>query len=400
MKWILRCAIALICFHPAAALAQETPAVPSSATEPEGILAEPGGITRATLWADRHLGKGDLTNGIYIDHGNMIPGAGWASAGPGYRQWFAKDSLFVDASASISVKNFRKAQARVELPKFLKSRLALGAQAYWQDYGRLDYFDVGPATSVENKSIYGIESTQLTAYATFQPFRWMDIGGKVGWMNPETSYHEGPFLPRFLSSTTFVPMEVSATIDTRDFPNHPTSGIVLRGVGARYDDRTSGTQSFDKVEAEAAGFVPIAGGRLVLALHGWYVGTEARTTGGTVPFYLQPSLGGLNTLRSFTDYRFHDDHMLVANAEMRLALMTHLDLAFFADAGNVAARRGDLDLAKKSFGTGLRLHTRRETYAMVDVANGSEGWRVLFRLKDPLSLSRLNKKSTLVPFVP
>jgi outer membrane protein assembly factor BamA len=119
-----------------------------------------------------------------------------------------------------------------------------------------------------------------------------------------------------------------------------------------------------------------------------------------VPFYLQPSLGGLNTLRSYTDYRFHDDHMLVANAEMRFALMTHLDLAVFADAGNVAARRGDLDLAKRSYGGGFRLHTRRETFAMADFANGTEGWRILFRLKDPLALSRLNKKSTLVPFVP
>ena len=84
----------------------------------------------------------------------------------------------------------------------------------------------------------------------------------------------------------------------------------------------------------------------------------------------------LNTLRSFTDYRFHDDNMLLANAELRLALMTHLDLAVFADAGNVAARAGDLDLDKRSYGAGFRLHTRRETFAMVDVAHGDEGWRV------------------------
>ena len=388
-----------MCFPPVAAFAQEPPAVPSSATEPQGFLIEPDGITRAVLFADRHLGKGDLTNGIYADWGNMIPGAGWLSIGPGYKHWYGKDSLFVDASASISVNNYRMAQARVELPKFLKSRLALGAQARWQDFGRVDYFDVGPATSLDARSIYGVESTQLTAYATLRPVRWIDIGGQVGWMNPDTSHVEGPFLTRLTSHKEFVPMEVSATIDTRDFPGHPTSGIVLRGVAARYEDRTSGTQSFDKVETEAAGFLPIAGGRIVLGLHGWYVGTDPRD-GGTVPFYLQPSLGGLSTLRSFTDYRFHDDHMLVANAELRVAVMTHLDLAFFADAGNVAALRRDLDLAKQSFGTGLRLHTRRETFATLDVANGDEGWRVLFRLKDPLSLSRLNKKTTLVPFVP
>ena len=399
MNFFLRCALALLCFQPVAALAQEPPPVPSSATEPQGLLAEPDVVTRAALFADRHLGKGDLTNGIYVDWGNMIPGAGWASVGPGYKHWYAKDSLFVDASAAISVHNYRMAQARIEAPKFLKSRLALGTLVRWLDFGRVDYFDVGPATSIDNNSVYGIESTQVSAFATLRPFRWMDINGQIGWMNPVTNYHEGPFLPQLVSSTTFVPMEVSATIDTRDFPGHPTSGIVLRGVGARYDDRTTGTQSFDKVEGEAAGFLPIGGGRVVLALHGWYVGTEARN-GGTVPFYLQPSLGGVSTLRSFTDYRFHDDHMLLANAELRLALMTHLDLAMFADAGNVASRRNDLDLAKRSFGAGLRFHTRRETFAMIDAANGDEGWRVLFRLKDPLGLARINRKSVLVPFVP
>ena len=389
-----------MCFHPAAALAQEPPALPSAATEPQGIVAEPSGITRVVLFADRHLGKGDLTNGIYLDWGNMVPGAGWGSIGPGYKQWYGKDSLFVDASASISVKNYRMAQARVEAPKFLKSRLALGAQARWQDFGNVDYFDVGPDTRLENKTDYAITSTQLTGYATLRPTRWMDIGGEIGWINPSTEHVDGPFLPRLQSERTFVPMQVSATIDTRDFPGHPTSGIMLRGVGARYDDRTSGEMTFDKTEAEAAGFLPIGGGRVVLALHGWYVGTEPKTAGGSVPFYLQPSLGGVSTLRGYTDYRFHDDHMVLAQAEMRLALMTHVDFAVFGDAGNVAARRSDLNLDKRSYGVGFRMHTRRETFAMLDMAKGDEGWRFLFRLKDPLSLGRLNKKATFVPFVP
>jgi outer membrane protein assembly factor BamA len=400
VKLLLRCAVALICVHPAAALAQEPPALPSSATEPQGIVAEPGGITRAVLFADRHLGKGDLTNGIYWDWGNMIPGAGWMSIGPGYKHWYGKDSLFVDASASISVHNYGMAQARVEAPTFLKSRLALGAQARWQDFRSVDYFDVGSDTVLDFQSNYAIKSTQVSAYATLRPTRWMDVGAQVGWMNPETSYVEGLFLRRLEGRTTFVPMEVSATIDTRDFPGHPTSGIVLRGVGARYDDRTSGAMSFDKTEAEAAGFLPIGGGRVVLALHGWYVGTEPRTDGGSVPFYLQPSLGGLNTLRGYTDFRFHDDHMVVAQAEMRLKLMTHVDFAVFGDAGNVAAHRDDLNFDKRSYGVGFRMHTRRETFAMLDMAKGDEGWRFLFRLKDPLNLGRLNRKTSLVPFVP
>jgi hypothetical protein len=111
-------------------------------------------------------------------------------------------------------------------------------------------------------------------------------------------------------------------------------------------------------------------------------------------------MGGVNTLRSFTDYRFRDDNMLVFNAELRLALMRHLDVALFADAGNVAARVDDLNLEKRSYGAGFRLHTRRETFAMVDMATGDEGWKVSFRFKDPLSFGRITKRALLVPFVP
>jgi hypothetical protein len=397
VKLLRHCAFALMLFLPGAAMAQEPPAVPSSASEPQGFVPEPDFITRTVLFADRHLGKGDLTNGIYLEYGNMIPGAGWASAGPGYRHWYANDSLFVNAGAAISVNNYRMGVAQVELPKFLKSRLALGAQARWQDFGRIDYFGVGPATTADVKAVYGVESTQLMAYATLRPFRWMDIDGQIGWANPDVSHVEGPFFAS--EKRTFVPAEVSLTIDTRDFPGHPTSGVVLRGSGARYDDRTTGLNTFKQYEGEVASFVPIAGGRMVVALHGWLVRSDTED-GHTVPFYLQPNMGGVNTLRSFTDYRFRDNNMLVFSAELRLALMTHLDVALFADAGNVAARVDDLDLEKRSYGAGFRLHTRRETFAMVDMATGDEGWRVSFRLKDPLSFGRITKRALLVPFVP
>jgi len=157
--------------------------------------------------------------------------------------------------------------------------------------------------------------------------------------------------------------------------------------------------TFKRYESEAAGFLPIAGGRVVLALHGWAV-TSDTGPDQLVPFYLQPSLGGSNSLRGYSDYRFHDRNMLVVNAEARIALMTHLDLAVFADAGNVAAQWRDLDLARQSFGAGLRLHTRRTTFARLDAARGDEGWRVMFRLTDPLDLARLTRRSGSAPFVP
>jgi hypothetical protein len=399
VKIVVCWVFAAISLIPATALAQEPPPVPSSATEPQGFVAEPDLLTRVVLFADRQLGKGDLTNGIYVDYGNMIPGAGWASIGPGFRHWYAEDAFFVDASAGISVNGYKGAQARAELPALLKSRLVLGTRARWQDFGRIDYFGVGPDSSLDAVSVYGVKSTQIMGYATLRPLRRFDIDAQIGWMNPEARYVEGPLQPPVFAKREFIFNEVAATVDTRDFPGHPTSGVVARGAASRYDDRISGAHTFNRYEGELAGFVPMAGGRAVLGMHAWMVQSDAEA-GQTVPLYLQPSLGGVNSLRSFTDYRFRDNNMLLATAELRVAMMTHLDLAFFADAGNVAARAADLDLDKRSYGTGLRFHTRRETFAMIDVAHGSEGWHAMFRLKDPLMLGRLSRKTTIVPFVP
>ncbi len=138
---------------------------------------------------------------------------------------------------------------------------------------------------------------------------------------------------------------------------------------------------------------------MVLALHGWLAASDTAAD-AIVPFYMQPSLGGHNTLRGYTDYRFHDRNLLVMNVEARVAIFTHVDAAVFADAGNVAAQVSDLNLDKRSYGVGWRLHSHSSTFARLDLAHGGEGWNVLFRLSDPLHLSRITRRLAPVPFVP
>jgi outer membrane protein assembly factor BamA len=390
-------ALILLFAAPLGAAAQDTPRVPDIG-EPQGFIAEPDPITRAALFADRHLGKGDLNNGWYLEQGKMIPGAGWLSVGPGYRKWFGRDSMLFDTSASYSWNGYKSAQARFELPKFAKSRLALGAQVRWVDFKEIDYFGVGPDTEESALTQFGVTATHAVAHATLRPTRWFDIDAEIGVLSPDLKESALDRIVAVAGQPTFIPTQLQLTVDTRNFREHPTSGLLLRASGAHYDDRDTGAFTHRRYEGEVAGFVPMAGERVVLALHGMVVTTPRED--GTVPFYLLPSLGGANSLRSFADYRFHDRNMAVANAELRLAMMTHVDLAFFTDAGNVAARIQDLNLDKRSYGAGLRVHTRRQTFARVDVANGAEGWRFLFRLTDPLAFTRLERRASVVPSVP
>lgn len=192
---------------------------------------------------------------------------------------------------------------------------------------------------------------------------------------------------------------MSITADTRDHRGYPSEGGVYQAGAARYADRGTELFGFRRFEAEGAHFFPFASHRIVLAAHGWLAASRADAD-QTVPFYLQPSLGGSNSLRAYESYRFHDRNLLLATAELRVKLFTHIDWAAFAEAGNVAPTIGDLNLDRRSYGLGFRVHNERSTIARIDAAHGGEGWRFTLRLNDPFRFSRIGKRTAPMPFVP
>jgi hypothetical protein len=410
---------------PGTTLAQSAPASgprpnagASTGSDPEGLLPEPWIIDSAIAFARQtlHVGEsGPPRNGFYPELSNMPTGSGWISLGPGYRQWLFDDRAFVDASTALSWRSYKMAQARFELPKLAGGHVVLGSQARWQDLTQVTFFGDGADTPDVNRSEYRIKSTNVVGYTAVRPTAWLSVGGRVGWLDrpsilaPAGSFKRGnpdarEMFPEDIvysvaEQPRFVHGELSIAADTRDHRSHPTRGGVYRGAWSRYSDRDTGTFSFQRYEAEGAQFLPVADSRVVFALHGWLVASDT-AEGEVIPFYLLPSLGGANTVRAYTDYRFHDRNVIVVNAESRVALFTHVDAALFVDAGNVAPRVADLNLDKRGYGVGLRVHTSESTFARFDVAHGEEGWRLLLRLNDPLHLSRLSRPTAAVPFVP
>jgi len=295
----------------------------------------------------------------------------------------------------------------------MRSRLLLGGQGKLQDFTQIAFYGDGPAATLSNESDYRLKSKDVVGYATLRPVEWVDINGTVGLLAPSI-LEPGGFFRRARPAVrqlfardavfthdepTFTHTEIGVSADRRDYPGHPTSGGLVRGAITGYADRDAGLFSFRRYEAEAEHFVPFDGARMVLALHGWVASTQT-DPGQIVPFYLEPSIGGQNSLRSFPDFRFHDRNLALVNVEARIAVFSHMDAAVFVDAGNVAARFGDLNLDQRSYGVGARFHTRRETFARVDVARGVEGWRLVFRMTEPLNPSRYSRRTADVPFVP
>ncbi len=382
-----------------------------------GLLSEPKLLTNGIQFAIDKFGEpGSRTkDGLYLEMSNMITGSGFVAAGPGYRYYMFDKKAFLDTSAAVSWHLYKMAQGRFEMPELANRHLTLGVQTMWQDSTQVNYFGIGSDSLESNKSQYQLKNTDFVGYAAVRPHDWLTIGGELGWLRrPNILPAGGTFKPdlpdtqqefpddpgtQLSFQPTYLHGEASIAADTRDYRSHPTSGGLSRAALTTYSDRSTGIFSFRQYEAEAARFVPVRSKDWVLAFRGWVVLTDV-PSGNEIPFYLLPSLGGQDTLRSYSNFRFHDQNLLLANAESRWALFEHVDGAVFFDAGNVAPRAGDLNLNKTSVGAGLRLHTQRATWARFDVAHGAEGWHFVMRTSEPFRLTSFTRRVANLPFVP
>jgi hypothetical protein len=393
------------------------PPAPIAPSRPVGVLPEPKLIVNAFDYVTERFGdgSGEPANGFYPELSNMITGSGWVSVGPGYRHYFFDDQLLIDGSTAVSWHLYSMVQGRVELPKLANGRLALGAQAMRQDQTQVSYFGVGPNTTDDDRSQYRMQVRDIVGYAKITAPDWLAFTGEVGWIGrPKVMAPSGTFRGDFPDLHAAFPhdpgvslemqpslahAEAAVTADTRDHRGHPTSGFMYRAALTNYTDQDTGLFSHRQYEAEALQLIPIVGQKWLLALHGWSVYSDV-PFGHQIPFYLMPALGGHNTLRDYSNFQFHDNNILVANAEGRVGLTAHIDGAVFFDAGNVGSRYSDLNLAKTSYGVGLRLHNDTTTFARLDVAQGAQGWRVVLRTSEPLRLSRVRRQIAAVPFMP
>ena len=382
-----------------------------------GVFHEPAFIGKWITWGDDTFGGGKTSpkDGFYPELSNMITGAGMVSVGPGYQRHVLNDNAFFNVSGALSWHLYKVVQGRFEFPELGNGHLTLGTQAMWQDATQIDYFGVGPDTQAFEQTQYRLKSTDWVGYSIVRAKPWLIFDLDFGWLsNVEVLPAGGSFNPDFpdarvvfrndpamtlANQPSFLHAQASITVDTRDYRNHPTHGYLLRAAATTFDDQDTGTFTFTQYEGEAAAFVPLGTTRFVLATHLWTLWTDV-AAGHQVPFYLMASNGGNNTIRSFSDYRFHDQSSLLASAELRVALMTHMDAAGFVDAGNVGATFGDLNLDHTSVGAGLRMHNGRTTFARLDAAYGSEGWELIVRTTEVYKIVRLTRSIATIPFFP
>ncbi|HMJ81954.1 MAG TPA: hypothetical protein VK504_02235, partial [Vicinamibacterales bacterium] len=281
----------------AAAVATASQSSRPATTQPTpiGFFKEPAIITSSIDYFNQKFGEGAgrPKNGFYPEFSNMITGAGWVSAGPGYRHYFSDDRIMLDTSAALSWHLYKMGQARFELPTLVNDHLIVGAQAMWQDATQVNYYGIGPDSLEENQSQYRLQTLDFVSYVTVTPNYWLSISGELGWLNrPNVESPGGSFGPNvrttvqefpndpavgLSSQPNFVHGEAAIAADTRDHRGYPTSGGLYRAASTSYFDQSGGTFSFREYEAEALQLFPLADKRVVLAFRGWALNSQVPT---------------------------------------------------------------------------------------------------------------------------
>ena len=315
---------------------------------------------------ERFLGEGQ---GAYPWLGSVYPG-GMIGLGAGYRRSVG-DAGVMNALGAWTLRNYKLARVDFALPLTATRRVVIAPHALWLDAPAVDFYGTGPDTTREEKGTFGYSPAAAGVNGIVRVTDWLALGAGAEAQTIGTDLAG--------EDIRYVIARGAAGIDWRSSPGYTRTGGLYRVEWTNHDARRGGPFGFRQIEAEVVQHLPLFRESSVLSFRGLVTTTDTRT-GQTVPIFMLPALGGGTTLRGYPSWRFRDRHRLLLSGEYRWMASQVIDMAIFADAGTVAARRGDLRLRglKKDVGIGIRLHGPTFTALRLDLARGSEGWVINF----------------------
>jgi outer membrane protein assembly factor BamA len=355
---------------------------------------EPSKLERRLNWVkDRgvieHLGG---YNGLGVKLGGLVNGSGFA-AGPEYsRAGLLNGRLNLRAGAQLSTRGYQKQDLNLTVTRFLNDRITIDFYGVHHNYPSLQYYGSGADSKRTGRSNYRLEDRAVDATVSVRLLPRFAAGASIGYLTTDIGPgNDARFIsaeriysvPGLDTESAFSHWSAFAQYDTRDYAPGPRSGGNYFVQLHDYSDRTFGLYNFQRLDAEAQQYVPFFNKRRVIAV-------RARTEltfndgGAPLPFYMQPSLGGADDLRGFRPFRFRDNNLLIMNTEYRWEVFSGLDMAVFADAGKVFARRSQLDFSnlETSAGFGFRFNARNNVFLRLDFGFSHEGFQIAFKFNN------------------
>jgi hypothetical protein len=356
--------------------------------------AKPSLIERAMLWYDTNGAKlqwrmlrfaaGGFSGGAGLGYGVAISEQAMGSPVVDPDQPNRIDGEFL---AARTIRGYQRIAARLNVLNLSGRPVDLAIR--WQDDHLMqeDFFGFGQGSAESGRSNYRLDSNEYGANVTWRPASSLSIGGELSYLAPligegtDTRYpttqsiYGAEDVPGLSDLPSFVRTGVSLAYDWRDSESHPRRGGYYRAALSQASGVNDASYDFHRVDVAAQQVVPLGNRYRRLNLQAAAAFTDATGAGG-VPFFYQPSIGGLRTLRGFAESRFRDRNAAWARAEYQWEAWWALDASFFVDAGQVAARISDFRLrdVEVTYGVGFRVHANERVVAGLDLAYSREGF--------------------------
>ena len=318
--------------------------------------------------------------------GGLVTGGGFA-VGPEYlRRDLADGNLIFRTAAQATLRDYQRYELQLTVPHFVNEKTFFDLCSVHHNYPGINYYGPGPDSKKSGRTDFRLEDTAIDGAIGVRPRPHLELGVSGGYLfvnvGPGTDSRfasaEQVFTPAQAPGidrqSNFVRYGAFAMIDYRDRPGGPRHGGSYLAQFDRYVDQSLAIHSFERFQVDLQQYVPFFNERRVIALHGKTVLTNADGS-NTVPFYLQPVLGGSDDLRGFRAFRFYDNNLMEINSEYRWEVFSGLDMALFVDAGKVFPRRSEWNFHRleTAGGVGWRFNVGNNVFLRIDLGLSREG---------------------------
>jgi hypothetical protein len=331
-------------------------------------------------------------NGFGVGLGQLRSGNGFAIGPQFSRSDLLSGRLSVRAGARGSATRSYLGNVELSLRDLANGHAFVDFGAEHRNLSEMAYYGPGPDSEKSGRSDYRLEDTTVEVRPGITPLRHVRAGAAAAYIKVNV----GPgHSTQYISSELKYSPEAAPGIDKqtdfwrgggfleydwRDRNWAPTSGGKYSVEYSRYLDRNLDRYSFLRLDFDAAQYVPLFNHSRIITLHAATSLTK-NNSNQVVPFYLQPMLGGAETLRGYRPFRFYGNNSVLVNTEYRWDVSPTASFLAFVDAGRVFDRWSQWNLhhAESDVGFGVAFRTESKIAFRIDTGFSHEGVQVWFR---------------------
>jgi len=354
-----------------------------------GITKQVSRFTERGLLEGARSGKG--TSGFQVVLGGMRSGNG-TTFGIGYRRVGLWGNRFgFRGTARGTLQKAFMFDLELDFSSLRSDRGQLRIYAKYENSPKMDYYGPGPDSQKGDRVSYLLEDGSADLEGKYRIWKGLHLGGSVGGYFPNVGrgrrsgvpsideVYDPVSTPGLGKQPTFFRAGALVQYDYRDLPSGPRTGGNYYAEYTRYWDQTLNKHDFNYLDTAVEQYIPYWNKTRVIAIRLAAVMTFTRED-QTVPFYLEPWLGGNEYLRGFARYRYYDQNAILLAAEHRWHLFSGGYGALFFEAGKVASKPSELKFSNMQYsgGIGLRFTIRDAVIMRIDNAVSREGYRFIW----------------------